>query len=357
MNQLAFAASLLLLTPTTFVQKPKPKPKQAPPPATKPQPPVGIKGAGQLAGGVLRFGDLFAIKSGFTYQILSARYSLDPYECYGLDKLRKDEKFLILTVAIKNNRRDTDNFFGEHPIQAVDATGQNYESGHYLLKSKPGESFSPNLKPGQGVGQGGTDSVEVAIKLPMGARVAKLILKEGREGTQEEVTRFFMAEATEAEAGGKPEPKNTIAPLPAWAAKDAIIPQNQYVPTWSYQLQLTGFSSASKKGDEEAPEGKKWVFAHITVKNPFHTKQNLYELPGGDEIRELLLKDTDGEKYPAFYLLKAKRDEEYEGELEPGEERAFRIAFPVPKDATFKTALLGSANGHLYLFDASTAGK
>ena len=358
MKTIALTATLLLLSPsvlpTPVLAQTKPKTKPAP---QKPQPAVGIKGAGQVVGGVNRFGELFALKSGFTYQILSARYSLEPFECYSNTPPGTDEKLLILTIAIKNNRRDADNFFGEHLLKAVDASGQNYDSGYYVLRSKPTAEFGPTLKPGQGLGQGGTDPIEVVFKLPQTARVAKLILGVGREGTQEEVTRFFMADATEAEAGGKPDPKNVIAPLPDGAAKDALIPQNQSVPSWSFAFTLTGFSQAGKKGDEDAPEGKRWVYAHITVKNTMHTKQNLYEFSGGDGTREMLLRDTDGEKYPGYELLKAKRDEEANDSLEPGEERVLRVAFLVPKDATFKTALLGASRGHRYVFDASMIGK
>ncbi len=346
MKPLVLAASLALVVPA-LAQNPKPKP----------QPTVGVKGASQLAGGAIRFGELFALKDGFTYQILSARYSLDPFEAYEPIKPDKNEKLLILTVAIKNNQRDRDNFFGEHVVQAVDSANQIYESTAYALKSKPGEGFSPTLKPGQGLGQGGADPVELAIKLPQSTSLVKLILKQGREGTSEEVLRFFLAGATEVEAGGKPDPKNLIAPLPAWAAPDALVPLAQLLPSNSYFFQLTGFSTASKLGETEAEEGKKWIFAHITVKNAWHKSQNIYDFSGGDAINELVLRDMDGEKHPASQLLKAKRDEAAEGELDAGEERAFRIAFQVPKDATFKTVLLGSPGGHRYLFDASAAGK
>lgn len=356
-----FSLTLALLAPVLAVPPKKPtKPpvkKPTPKPTPKPAQQPGVKGAGQMAGGVLKFGDLFAIKAGFTYQILGARYTLEPFECYDPTAPSTGEKLLVLTVAIKNNKRGEDNFFGEHPLQAVDEKGRNYESGYYALRSQGRAAFSPSLKPGQGIGQSNTDPLQVVFKMPADARIVKLILKEGREGTSEEVTRFFIAGATEAEAGGKPDPKNAIAPLPAWAQKDATVPTDQFVPSWLYQFKMNGFSKADKKGDEDASEGKHWVFASITVKNPLHDKQGLYDFVGGDDIREMALIDTDGEKYPASYMLKAKRDEGYDGELEPGEERVYRIAFEVPKDATFKTVRLGAPRSNRYSFDASGAGK
>ncbi len=356
MTKLLALATLLTLAAPTLAAPPK---KPAPKPSVKPVAKPGIKGAAQMTGGAIRFGEIFALKSGFTYQILSARYSLDAFECYDMTAPATDEKLLILTVAIKNNRREEDNYFGVHSLQAVDTSNQIYETSQsaYALRSQPGKEFGPSLKPGQGLGQGGIDPLEVVFKMPADARIVKLILKQGREGTSEEVLRFFIAGATEAEAGGKPDPKNLLAPLPHLAEKNALVPPGQYVPSWTFQFKLTGFSTADKKGDEDAPEGKRWIFASISIKNPMHKKQNLYEFTGGGGLRELTLIDSDGERYPASYLLKAKRDEDGDGELEPGEEKSYRVAFLVPKDTPFKSARLGASQGHLYLFDASGAEK
>jgi hypothetical protein len=355
------ALILALAAPTLAAPPKKPAPKKPPakPAPAKPKPPQpGVKGASQMAGGAIRFGEIFALKSGFTYQILSARYSLDPRDDYSHDGLAADEKFLILTVAIKNNRRAGDNDTGGEFLQAVDATNKNFDNGLYALASKPGEAFAVNLKPGQGLGQGGVDPLEVAFKLGKDTKIVKLILKNGREGTSEEVLRFFVAGATEAEAGGKPDPKNILAPLPVWAVDGAVIPAGQTVPSYTYFLTFTGFTSAGSLNGQEAEEGKKWVFASVKVKNAWKSKkQSLYDFYGGDSIANLVLIDADGEKYPASRFLKAKKDEDPEGDLDPGEERAFRIAFQVAKDATFKTAKLGSSRGHLFLFDASAAGK
>lgn len=345
--------ALLLLVAPAHAQRPKPKPK----PAQKPT--VGVKGASQLSGGAIRFGELFALKSGFTFQILSARYTLDPFDGTPPLSPEGEEKLLILTVAIKNNRKAADNWFNSegHVFQLVDNNNQNYEGYNFQQKSKPGVAFSPTLKPGQGIGQPGNDVLEVAVKLPLKARLVKIILKQGREGTSEEVLRFFLADATEAEAGGKPDPKNIIAPLPSVAAPDAIAQPGTSYPSHLFFFQLTGFASADSVNGQAAEDGKKWVFANVLVKNALAAKQSLFDFYAGDSISQLVLVDSDGEKYPAYQFLKAKRDEPAEGELDPGEERAFRIAFQVPKNATFKTVLLGSPRGHRYRFDASAAGK
>lgn len=342
-------------TPSAFSQQ---KPGTKTPTKQGATPPgIGVKGTNQVAGGVIRFGELIGLKTGFTYQILSARYSIEPLADF-IDATNGDEKFLVLNVAVKNNKK-MDNWFNPdaYAFQAVDNMNQNSEGGTYILSSKPGESLNPTLKPGQGLGQSATDPILVLVKMPQATRLVKLILKNGREGTSEEVIRFFLADATEAEAGGKPDPKNTIAPLPKWAEPGAVIPQGQFVPSNSYYFKLNGFSTAPKIGDQEPEAGKKWVFADITVKNPRQAPQGIFNFYAGDFVNQMLLIDTDGEKYPASRILRAKRDEDPDGNLDAQEERAFRIAFQVPKNVTFKTARLGSANHHMFVFDASMAGK
>lgn len=361
MKTIALAATVLLLSPcvllTPALAQTKQKPKTTPPKPTQVKPAVGVKGAGQMSGGAIRFGELFALKNGFTYQILSAHYSLDPIADF-IDATNGSEKFLVLSVAIKNNRKE-DNWFNadQCAFQAVDTMNQNYEGSTYILSSKPGEPLTPTLKPGQGLGQSTVDPILVAVKMPQEARLVKLILKQGREGTSEEVLRFFLADATEAEAGGKPDPKNSIVPLPKWAETGAVIPQGQLIPSNGFYFKLNGFSTAAKLGDTDAEEGKKWVFAEVTLKNPRNTPQGIFPFYGGDFVQQMVLIDGDGEKYPATQFLKAKRDEAPDGDMEPKEERVFRVGFQVPKNATFKTVRLGSPNHHIFIFDAALAGK
>lgn len=349
---------LIVLTALTTVAASGQKSSAKPP--TKPQgrtSDIGVKGVNQMAGGAIRFGELIGLKTGYTYQILSARYSIDYFADF-IDATHTDEKFLILTVAIKNNRK-ADNWFNTdaYAFQAVDSMNQNYEGSAYILSSKPGEPLSPTLKPGQGLGQNASDPVIAAIRMPANARLVKLILKNGREGSSEEVLRFFLADATEAEAGGKPDPKNTIAPLPRWAEKGAVIPQGQYVPSGSFYFKLNGFSTAAKLGDAEPEEGKMWVFANLTVKNARRVPQGIFSFFLGDFVNQMVLIDADGEKYPASQFLKASRVEQPDGNMESLEERVFRVAFQTPKGITLKTARLGSPNSHLFVFDASMAGK
>src|SRR5436309_5337400 len=83
-------------------------------PAPKPTParpaPVPVKGQGQLAGGNGQFGTVMSLDNGFNFEILSARYTLEPFVGSAPLTAGTDQKLLILEIAIKNARKD-DNWF------------------------------------------------------------------------------------------------------------------------------------------------------------------------------------------------------------------------------------------------------
>ncbi len=321
-------------------------------------PSTGVKAAPQMTGGVNRFGDLIGLQTGWSFQILSARFTFDPFDDYTRMFPVANEKLLVLSVAIKNMSKGDSAFNpAAHSFQAIDVNNDVHEQTAYKLLSKPGVEFFPSLKPGQGFGQGGVNTVEVAIKVPLNTKLTKLILKQGRFGTKEEVVRFFLAGATEAEAGGKPDPKNVIAALPESAVKGTPDSVTGLYPSNNYYFRIDGFSTADKLGGQDLEEGKKWVIANVTIKNGLSVKQGIWNFHGPVLGDNAVLIDTDGEKYAAVRFIRKKSDDEVSGEFEPNEQLPFRIAFMVPKSATFKSLKYGSVDGHSYLIDASTAGK
>src|SRR5437763_254947 len=78
----------------------------------KPAAPANVvKGQKQMAGGPGVFGTVYPLNDGFNFEVIKARYSVEPYNAYETEIAKSDEKFLILTVAIKNASPE-DKFFG-----------------------------------------------------------------------------------------------------------------------------------------------------------------------------------------------------------------------------------------------------
>src|SRR6185436_17069368 len=89
--------------------------------------------------------------------------------------------------------------------------GNNIEAVVTLTRDADRQPVGMEFKPGQGV-----DDASGAVIIPAAARIVKIILNVGRIAVPgEEVVRYFVAGAGEAEAGVKPDPKNVIAPLGA----------------------------------------------------------------------------------------------------------------------------------------------
>ena len=342
----------------------------------KPSPPVKAqnqtRGQGQVAGGDGVFGTTYTLNDGLNFQIISARYSVEPYNAYETDIARTDEKFLILTVSIKNTNT-SDMFTGGEEFTVVDEKEQNYQGHNYRLNSLGIGGFGPNLKPGQGIGQTpAADELTVAIKVPAKARISKIILNNGRKTvTGEKVVRFFVADlATKARDGQDGNPKNVIKPLPeevrdpadktgATALTEGIAKIGQSVATGYFAVSLDSVTlSATEKLNGNPPaEGKQFAIATVTVKSLYGKKITLFEM-GPDQFP--LLKDTDGEKYhivPDSSFRKSKRDEQADNGLEmaTGESYTIRYYFEIPKDAKLKTITFGMESGHHYTADLAGA--
>jgi hypothetical protein len=130
------------------------------------------KGQGQLAGGNGIFGQVYSLKSGFNFEILSAKYSLEPYDAYSSFSSGDGKKLLILDIAIKNNQ-SSDNFFNDEGMFTVeDSTGQLYGSHSQRLVSLGTKGVNTNLRPGQGLGQPALhDPYEEAFQIDSKSRI------------------------------------------------------------------------------------------------------------------------------------------------------------------------------------------
>jgi hypothetical protein len=323
----------------------KPAPKSAAVPA-KP----GIKSTPQVTGAVCRFGDLFALKSGWTYQILSAKISYEPFDDYGNLYPATGQKLLVLNVAIKNNTPD-DLFFGseDHEIQVQDSNNQLYTGNNYRLASGKSNEFGPTLKPGQGAGQDLNNPLQVAIQVAEDAKIVKVILKQGRKGTSEEVIRFPIAGAPDG------DPKNVISPAVGEDTK-AIMKPGDFVPSRYYDFRVddVSFITGPIKG-VDPPENRRFAVVKMTVRNALSKNASSFDFLA-DSFDKQFFTDADGENYTAsgdIGVLKASSDESFEGDFQPGQERKLRVVFPVPTQGALKSLTIGAVDGKFWNFDAS----
>lgn len=326
------------------------------------------RGVQQMQGGDGVFGTVYTLNNDFNFEILSARYSVEPFNSYSSIVPAKDEKLLLLTVAIKNAASQDEGYNPEaNTFTAVDTADQDYQGWDYRLASQSvSDSFYPNLKPGQGLGQNpAADELTVAILVPAKAKIQKIILNRGRKAvTDEKVVRYFIAGA----ASGNP--KNVIQPLPASirdpqdtsgavCADPGRAALGVYVPSgaFAYRLDSVEAPADAVLSGDKAEDGKKFVVATISLKNIAAKDQGIFEA-FTDSPSPVLL-DTDGEKYVydgGAGPRKAKRDEKADDRtFKPGEEYTVRCFFVLPKDATPKTLILGRTDRHQYAVDLSAA--
>ncbi len=322
------------------------------PPVTKVpvKPKPDIKKTPQMAGAVGRFGELYGLKSGWTFQILSARYSYDAFDDYNQLYPTVNQKLLVLQVALKNGTPD-DKFLntGELQFQIQDSNNQTFEGGSYRLSSSKNKEFSLNLKPGQGVGQDPKNRLEVAIPIAEDSKVSKIVLKQGRKGTSEDVMRFFVAGTQGGDA------KNAITHAPNENSATPIKAEG-FFPSRYYQFRINGVTFVSGPiGGNEAPENRRFAVVNLTLKNATSISQGTYEFTG-DSYDKQLFTDADGETYTAssdIGLLKVSADEQTSGDIAPGQEKTVRLVFAVPKTGELKTLSIGSTNAKRWVFDAA----
>src|SRR5579872_265504 len=275
----------------------------------KTQPPT--KGQAQLNGLNAQFGTIYTLQSKLNFEILNARYTLDPFPSYGHVSAQQDQKILVVGIAIKN-AADTDNFLNEEGFMtAVDEKGQlyNFGSGALALASMGRKAPNTSLKPGQGLGQPALkDPLEMGVAIPIKARIVKLILNTGRLGSSDKVMRYYIAGATKEEAGEAGNPANVIAPLPpnvrdpadksgAVGLAEGIGKIGEYGPSRDYGLRLESVAvSTDKFKGEDAPAGKKYVVATVTVKMLVDDTGDMFSVEGANDS-QYGITDADGERY------------------------------------------------------------
>ncbi|MBS1728223.1 MAG: DUF4352 domain-containing protein [Armatimonadetes bacterium] len=275
------------------------------------------KGQSQLAGGYARFGETYSLKSGWNFQFISAKYTVQPFLCYGDSLAMSGQKLLVIDFSLKNATHD-DMWFGgiDQMISVFDDKGAKYSSCATQLESNGIKSMDRTLKPGQGIGQPELkDPLRVCFPVPLDAKITKIILNEPRLGKNEEVVRFLMA-GTDKES----DPKNIIAPLPknvadpsdptgAVALKAGLAKIGDVVPSGEFSFKVTGVTTTKEALDPDNPleDGKQYVVVTVQAKNIWGDKASYFDAQDTDDN---VLVDADGEKYHAAKVLKASSNEE-----------------------------------------------
>ena len=319
-----------------------------------------VKGQGQLLGVNGEFGVTYSLKSGFNFTLLSAKYSHEPFDCYGAACAQTDSKLLIIDFAIKN-AQPQDNFFNTDTLITVaDDKGQLIHGAVYRLESKDAEIVDFTLRPGQGLGQKELkDPLRMAISIPGKAVITKIMINFGRLKTNEEVVRYLLV--APPKQGVQPTNKNFISPLPElvrdpsdpYGAK--MLPEGKAAigtayPSSFFNLRLDGVATPAGAvyDGEPAEEGKQFFVATLTAKSLCTAELSMFEVSGGDEpLYEVT--DTDGERYRPRGFRKTKADEWPDRAFRKGEEYTFRVFFSLPKDAKPKQIVFGVGLGRKWL--------
>ena len=359
---LFFSCALFSLTSLCLAAPPKAK-RHAPVPNQS-------KGQKQIAGGDAAFGTVYSLKDGFNFEVLSARYTVEPLIAHVSCTAEENQKLVVLDVAVKNAGPSDNSFSADAYFTLVDAQGELYTTRNtdMILASKIENEERYTLRPGQGLGQPARhDPLRLGVVVPAKARIVKIMVNQGRLNSGEKVLRYFVAGATEAEAGKAGDPRNVIAPLPdnvrdpsdptgATALGSGKGAAGVFLPSGHFALRLDSLSyDTGALPNREAPEdGKKYAVATITVKSLIAATQTMNDFTAGDPA-PCSITDSDGETDKDVAFLKAKSREKPEHDFKQGEEYTFRVVFPPAKDATAKTLLLRAEASRTWTFPITAA--
>lgn len=322
-----------------------------------------VKGQKQIAGGGGEFGTTYSLKNGFNFAIVGARYSIDPFDAYSRVIPTKDEKLLILDIAVKNAQSEDAYFNIDSLFTLVDDKGQTYPGGSLMLESKGNKESGYTLRPGQGLGQPALkDPLHVAFNLPQTAKIAKIMVNVGRLNTSEEAIRYLLVAPPKPKA--KATSPNWVAPLPdsvrtasdeygAVALAEGKATLKSPVVSGQFRLSLDAIDSpADVQYNGEGPsDGKRFVVLTITATNIVTGDAPMFDAEGGGDT-PYYVKDTDGETYAPRGFRKLKTDEDPDHAfVQGGGPYTFRAFFEVPKDAKIAKAAIGAANGRVWAYE------
>lgn len=293
----------------------------------KPQQPT-VLGTTQLPGQWAAFGKTYTLgkSSPWNFTLLRAEFACGRVKI-GAKSFVPDAqtKLLVLHYTVQNPRK-TERGYGwaDISVTAVDAEDTNHEFCEEVGNEKDSSSVSVDLKPAQKL------ACYTLIEVPAKGPVPKLIVQGNdnlvlRYDLRGKVARLPPPYADPADETGV----SALAEVPAEVGV--------YYPTGTFDMKVTGFTHTTESlGDEDPPEGGRFLVIHLTVKNPQAKEQGF---SWGDLDPEVRTSDGDRIAYNEE-LLHRTRNEDASLELRPGEEQGVRVYFPIPPDAQPQTFTL-----------------
>lgn len=339
----------------------------------KAKPAPGTIGTKQMVGGEGQIGTTYSFERSadfprFNFTLSSAAYSVDqiPHK-EGSFTPKKDEKLLLLRYRIQNpTKADIKvpaTYFAQVTFQAVATDNKTYgadRTPYALLEGgrpaeKPYLFADLVLKPGQK-----SEGLLAAIIIPADESIPKLVVRRGRVGTKQQVTRFDL--------------RGKVAPLPPPVADPADptgATARTEVPAKIGDTCIGAFSDFKVEsltyvtdaiGDVAPPDGGR-ILA-VTASATYGNGIPLTMFTTEDKITGYL-KDGDGEKILAVEeIYKATRPEP--ALVEPhnyGDTVRFRVLFKLPSGVNAQKLYLrndsyfegGPKEGREYVFDLTGA--
>jgi hypothetical protein len=311
----------------------KPKPKVVP---QKHE----TRGTTQVAGGYVKFGEVYSLKNGVNFQILKAAYTMDNFPAYNQTSNAPEEKLVVFDIAVKNWMKDQDldfNSAGGDFMVLFDAAGHKY-TGEAELKSNGTKEMYVTLKPGQGLGQPAlNDAYRVAFRVPLDAEITKVMVNQPRMGKSEEVLRYVLDRSDK-----EFDPANVIAPLPAEvrdpsgkggaALKEGKGRIGLVMPAGPYTYEVLKVEpNVGPLSEKVTPEeGHHFVAVTLKITNVDLRDQTFFD----GSPRESYVLDADGDRHPIVAVVKVSSDEEPSYDtMTPGASKTIRLLFDLPASA------------------------
>jgi hypothetical protein len=296
-----------------------------------------------MAGGLVKFGEIYSLQGGFNFQILKARYTMEPFSSYGSKLNGRETKLVVFDIALKNFRPEANDKMNQQLFSIIDSTGKKYD-GELQLKSFKCRELYINLKPGQGLGQTAlNDPLQMAFEVPLDAVITKVMVNQPRLNVKEEVLRYLIAGSDKLA-----DPANVIAPLPddvaAPDSKGTVAKPEGTItigkPFYSgyYTYTVDKVETSGKLSDSYDPgEGKKYLILTLTTKNAYGKQLGYFD----SIFSESVLVDGDGDKVPLTVILKKSSAGEVSTQyLEDGETLTTRLVFTINSDQKVKAVKL-----------------